>query len=145
MPAHCMSTHPCVQTENSLIDPTIVCANAQHPSPPPLTHSPTHSLTHPLTHPPTHSGIKINDQFRHPLTGDALPVTSIYVDETDAGYPHKVVRKLITPRVTQLAREQFGCPTLTGVPLEDSAMVIICRNYAYELRVYVTSMSYQYK
>lgn len=69
------------------------------------------------------AGITINRQFRHPLTGEPLPDDDIYVDEIDPGYPRKLVRKLKTPRVLELARQQFGCPNLTGVALEDSEKV----------------------
>ena len=77
------------------------------------------------------AGIKISEQFRHPLTGRPLPNSAIFVDETDPGYPSKVVRKIKTPRVLQLARQQFGCPSLTGVALEDSEMV--CTSNAHSL------------
>ena len=77
------------------------------------------------------AGIKISEQFRHPLTGRPLPNSAIFVDETDPGYPNKVVRKIKTPRVLQLARQQFGCPSLTGVALEDSEMV--CTSIAHSL------------
>ena len=78
------------------------------------------------------AGIKVYpQQFRHPLTGSPLPDSAIFVDETDPGYPNKVVRKIKTPRVLQLARQQFGCPSLTGVALEDSEMV--CTSNAHSL------------
>ena len=48
-----------------------------------------------------------------------MPMSAIYVDETDPGYQSKVVRKIKTPKVLELARQQFGCPSLTGVPVED--------------------------
>ena len=77
------------------------------------------------------TGIKVSKQFRHPRTGAPLPDSAIFVDETDPGYPNKVVRKIKTPRVLQLARQQFGCPSLTGVALEDSEMV--CTSNAHSL------------
>ena len=76
------------------------------------------------------AGIKVSKQFRHPRTGEPLPDSAIFVDETDPGYPSKVVRKIKTPRVLQLARQQFGCPSLTGVALEDSEMVSISKVYS---------------
>lgn len=79
-------------------------------------HTALHELLHVL------GGIKVSKQFRHPRTGAPLPDSAIFVDETDPGYPSKVVRKIKTPRVLQLARQQFGCPSLTGVALEDSEM-----------------------
>ena len=67
------------------------------------------------------AGIKVQDtrMWRNASTGDPMPMSAIYVDETDPGYPSKVVRKIKTPKVLELARQQFGCPSLTGVPVED--------------------------
>ena len=72
------------------------------------------------------AGIEIysHKKFRHPLSGKPLPASDIYIEDVDPGYPNKKIRKLITPRVLHLAREQFGCPSLKGVPIEDDEMVV---------------------
>ena len=51
--------------------------------------------------------------------GNMRDISELLVTEQDGpGYP-KVVTKVRTPRVLDMVRQHFGCPTMTGMPLED--------------------------
>ena len=56
----------------------------------------------------------------------------IYVDEVEEWSGHRV-RKLRTPKLLAKAREQFGCSSLTGVPLEDHP---VGKDHHWEARVF---------
>ena len=60
----------------------------------------------------SHPSFYINKYGKHPCSHQ------IYVDEVEEWSGHRV-RKLRTPKLLAKAREQFGCSSLTGVPLED--------------------------
>ena len=56
-------------------------------------------------------------------TGERLrDIDTVMKEVEDEGYPGKKMLKLITPQVLRVAREQFGCETLVGIPLEDQPL-----------------------
>ena len=51
------------------------------------------------------------------------PVSSgIYVQQVDPAYPQKSVTWIVTPRVVNVTRRDFNCPTMIGFPLEDEPL-----------------------
>ena len=60
----------------------------------------------------SHPSYFINKYGKHPCSHQ------IYVDEVEEWSGHRV-RKIRTPKLLAKAREQFGCSSLTGVPMED--------------------------
>lgn len=56
--------------------------------------------------------------FLGPLGTILDPRGNVYIEEFDAIRGRKVA-KIVTPRVLNLTRTVFGCPTATGLPLED--------------------------
>ena len=54
--------------------------------------------------------------------GDMVDVSSLIVTERDGPGYSKVVTKIRTPKVLEVIRTQFGCATMTGMPLEDLPM-----------------------
>lgn len=54
--------------------------------------------------------------------GDMVDVSSLIVTERDGPGYSKVVTKIRTPKVLEVVRTQFGCASMTGMPLEDLPM-----------------------
>ncbi|KRX04456.1 Insulin-like growth factor binding protein, N-terminal [Pseudocohnilembus persalinus] len=73
---------------------------------------------HELTHILGFSG-GMMDQFTNPATGNTYAADGIdpYVTQTIRGISTNV---LTTPNVVQTAKDHYGCPSLTGMPLENN-------------------------
>jgi hypothetical protein len=93
-------------------------------------HTALHELIHVL------GGIKSDSQID--ANGNAKAFSDVFViddDVVDLGDGNSVNRqskKLKTPKVLEIAREQFGCDTMKGVPLEDQKLG---RNAHWEARL----------
>mmetsp|Transcript_24598 Transcript_24598/g.85538 ORF Transcript_24598/g.85538 Transcript_24598/m.85538 type:complete len:1188 (-) Transcript_24598:195-3758(-) len=76
-------------------------------------HTALHEIVHVL------GGIKIDPTFIDE-EGNTRPVADVWITGTydSEDYP-KVVTKIKTPKVLEMAREHFGCAELEGVPIED--------------------------
>ena len=89
-------------------------ANAAHPPP-----SPARALARAEQ---VLGGIKYKNLING-TTGERLRDSETVMKEVeDVGYPGKKMLKLTTPQVLRVAREQFGCETLEGIPLEDQPL-----------------------
>ena len=66
-------------------------------------------------------GFNVNTPF---IDGNGVmrDVSTLIVTEPDGPGYSKIVTKIRTPKVLAVVREQFGCPTMTGMPLEDIPM-----------------------
>jgi hypothetical protein len=54
--------------------------------------------------------------------GEMRSVEDLVVTEVDGFGYNKVVTKVRTPKLLAVIREQFGCPTMSGMTLEDIPM-----------------------
>lgn len=54
--------------------------------------------------------------FYNRQTGKIRPTSEVYKTDTTDDYPTRI----ITPKVVEVAREHFGCDTITGVPMENN-------------------------
>ncbi len=76
-----------------------------------------HTALHELAH--VFGAVFLGPHFISHETGQSLHPSNVAVVEPDSSAYPKTVTKLKTPRVLALAREAYGCATMTGVPLED--------------------------
>lgn len=63
--------------------------------------------------------VKNSQVFRDPDTGAGQPNSYKLLIQQESQFIPKQIALWITPGVVEMAREQFGCPNMTGVPLED--------------------------
>ena len=83
-------------------------------------HTALHEVIHVL------GGIKPDNQIK--ADGTTKPKTEVYIidDDTvalgDGTTVTRQTQKMITPRVLEIARKQFGCAEMKGMPLEDQLL-----------------------
>ncbi len=55
-------------------------------------------------------------QFINPATGKVLPIEQVVENTTIRGFNTTIIK---TPKLVEVARKHFGCPTIKGVELEN--------------------------
>ena len=97
-----------------VIDPSKALANDQIAS---ERHTALHEVIHIL------GGMTVARQFRNASTGHALPtahiVTTVNASRNSWNGAPRNVRSIVTPRALAVYREQSGCASLQGIPIED--------------------------
>lgn len=60
-----------------------------------------------------------NSPFLDDNGNNVDPKGNVFRTAADPAFPGKQVTKIVTPRVVNVTRVGFGCPTADGFPLED--------------------------
>lgn len=106
----------CIVGSYNWVPKVLTVADGQPSTSPDIVSAERHTALHELIH--VLGGMQPNPTF---IDEFGVPVVSgVYVREEDSSaWYRKPVAKIVTPRVVEMAREHFNCPTMRGMPLED--------------------------